>query len=154
SLSTSTNPGQQCPRKWCSGVQNRLESLTLSSEGSNSKRIGPNTEATPRNWCAQPMLFASLSFAAGIILVKVTLQSAWRPATWLVISAIVLFGISIYWLGKRTRLSFVIAIFSFLALGTLDYELYLTRPTPYIPPKIFNAAVTISGTVIGSNLPT
>src|SRR5215469_340181 len=105
------------------------------------------------DWCAQPMLFAALAFASGVVLVKLTLQSSWRPASWLVASAVALFVISGYWLRGRTRLSFLIVLFSFAVLGALDYELYLTRPSPQIPANIFNVPVTISGTVVGSNQP-
>jgi competence protein ComEC len=110
--------------------------------------------AKRRQWCPQPMLFAALSFAAGIVLVKVTLQSAWRPASWLLVSTAALFAIAVYWLRRRTRLSFLVVLSSFVVLGTLDYELYLTRPSPQIPVNIFNVPVMISGTVIGSNQPT
>src|SRR5438874_3663967 len=100
------------------------------------------------------MVFAALSFAAGIVLVKVTLQSAWRPASWLLLSTAALFVISGYWLRKRSLLSFLIALFSFAVLGSLDYELYLTRPATQIPLDIFNTQGEISGTVMNSNLAT
>ena len=100
------------------------------------------------------MLFAGLSFAAGIVLVKLTVQSAWRPVGWLLVSACALFAITVYCLRRRTRAAFLIAMLSFVSLGVLDYELYLTRPSPQIPADIFNVPVTISGTVISSDLPT
>jgi competence protein ComEC len=100
------------------------------------------------------MLLAALFFAGGIVLVKVTLQSSWRPASWLLTSAVALFAFTVYWLGKRTRLSFLVALFTFAVLGMLDYELYLTRPSPQIPGNILNVPAVIFGTVMGSNQPT
>ena len=100
------------------------------------------------------MLFAALSFATGIIVVRLTIESAWRPASWLLVSTITLFAISRYWLRRRAVLSFLVALLSFTVLGILDYELDLSRPSRRIPSEIYNAAAEVSGTVINSNLAT
>lgn len=100
------------------------------------------------------MLFAALAFATGIIVVKLTIESTWRPASWLLVATITLFVIGGYWLRRRTVLSFVIALLSFTVLGMLDYELYLSRPSRQIPSEIYNTPAEISGTVINSNLAT
>ncbi|HEX7958520.1 MAG TPA: hypothetical protein VF493_01290, partial [Terriglobales bacterium] len=125
----------------------------MSSPASNFSGGGSSSERR-WHWCAQPMLFAGLCFAAGIVLVKLTIESAWRPASWLVVSAVALFAISAYWLTKRTVLSFFVVLFSFTVLGSLDYELYLARPSTPVPLDIFNTPAEISGTVITSNLAT
>src|SRR5262249_24935817 len=133
---------------------NRLESLTLSSPASHLQSGKPVIRVKRWEWCAQPMLFAALAFASGIIVVKLTIENAWRPASWLLIATITLFAIGGYWFTRRTVLSFMVALLSFTVLGMLDYELYLSRPSRRIPSEIYNAAAVISGIVINSNLAT
>src|SRR5690349_5643417 len=57
--------------KWTVGCdRNGLESLLLSSPAPNLSNGGPSIRRR-WDWCAQPMLFAALCFAAGTVLVKV-----------------------------------------------------------------------------------
>src|SRR5438105_2527346 len=89
------------------GDQNRLQSLTLLSQETNSQNASAPTKPKCVLWCAQPMLFAALSFASGVTLVRLTIEQAWRPPNWLLLASIALVVIACYWLRTRTIASFL-----------------------------------------------
>ncbi len=73
--------------------------------------VSPQTNSGGR----QPILFAALAFAVGIA----TGVHAWRPPLWWVVAWIVFTLSGTYWLGRRGRAAFVVALGALFFSGAL-----------------------------------
>jgi competence protein ComEC len=85
---------------------------------SSTKAIPPLL--TPdRNPPRQPLLWAALAFAAGIVVASY----AWRPPTWWCIAAVGFIGAGIYFSRRRWRLAFPLALGALFFTGALELQL-------------------------------
>ena len=79
----------------------------------NPQAASPVTPQPPLS--RQPMLWAALAYAGGIV----TGSYAWRPPLWWLAAAIVFSGSAAYFLRRRPRAAFVLALSALLVTGAL-----------------------------------
>ena len=91
------------------------------------------------------MLYASLVFAAGIVLAGY----AWRPPSWWVLGITALISASIFFFNRRTLLSFLFSLCALLFLGGLSFQLRCSAGSvPDLAPYANAGEVTVTGQVV------
>src|SRR5271167_4087277 len=84
------------------------------------KPPAPSTQhESQRNPPRQPMLWAALSYALGIV----TGVHAWRPASWLVAAGVAFLAAGLFFVSRRTLLSVTLALGGFFLAGALHIQL-------------------------------
>ncbi|MGH9671311.1 MAG: ComEC/Rec2 family competence protein [Terriglobales bacterium] len=72
----------------------------------------------PFPWSQQPLFLSALAYAAGILLGG----QAWRPPAWWMVAAVVCAAAASFFIGRRLRLAYGLALATLLFLGALSTE--------------------------------
>jgi competence protein ComEC len=91
----------------------------------------------------QPLLYAALAFATGIV----AGTYAWRPALWFLITIVSFTGSSAYWLRTRPALARCVAFAVLFWLGALSIQLRPPATLPNIAAFTDGAEVLLTGHV-------
>ncbi|MCI0350457.1 MAG: hypothetical protein L0Z53_13610, partial [Acidobacteriales bacterium] len=67
----------------------------------------------------QPMLYAAVAFAAGILMAS----RVWRPATWWIAASLIFVLGTILFISRRHSVSFVFGLLAMVGLGALNFQL-------------------------------